>query len=926
MRNQRRVERSTDLKLMLLLALAFLALAFLLVPAASAQQAGTGELRGRISDASNSEELIRAIVRIEALKIGANSDLKGVYTIRKIPRGTHTVTVSLVGYTTRRISDVVIGDGVTTLDITLDPAALQGTEVVVSARAGRGTEAALINERKNAPNMRNEISAAQIRRSPDATSGDALARVPGLGLASNRFVSVRGTNERYNNAQLNGVSLMSTEPDKKAFSFDLFPANLLENTIVAKTFTPDLPGDFTGGLVQLNTTDFPDRTTLRLSVSGSYAGGTTFEPVMLGRRGSTDYLGYDDGSRALPSSIPDSGISRTSFEPKELAAYSKQFSNNWDRVPTNAPPNGTFLLSYGDRFAVADNDLGVVAAISYRNGFSFTPLVRRDTSRFDYVGDKSSYSTLWGGIFNLSYKLSDLHTISVRNVYTRTAEDNYTYLEGFDSYTSQGKQRHAFQYLERGFYSGQVAGEHVVPELAGIRAEWRGYASLGDRNEPDYRRMTYIRPDNDTSLPFMAAIGQAPSSSTAGRFYSALEEDIFGAALDLTIPIETVRVKLGGVVENKNRDFRARQFGYYSGGQKWQFPVASLDTIFDAAHFAEDGLLIAELSEPSDRYNAHGHLDAAYLMVDVPFSLFDQSFRVITGVRLEDSRQRVNTADRSLYQPVEVNYNTVDYLPSLNLVYQISPTINLRAAYSNTVMRPEIREFASFTFYDFTTDQLVYGNPDIRRAISRNYDLRLDLFPEPGEIFAVSLFHKNITDAIEAVGISGVNERTWANADRAVNTGVELEARKTLGFLADWLTPFTLSVNYTWLDSKVDISRTGLSEGVRERRLQGQAPYIFNAGIYFDDFEMGTSVSLLYNRSGERITEIRGGDQNVPDFIEQPRDVIDLSISQSIFEHYDVKLSVRDILAQDIASLQGGVPSRVDAKQTSATLGVTLKF
>ena len=925
MRNQSVVDRSSDLRVILLLAVTFVLLAFA-APEASAQQPGTGELRGRVTDASNSEVLIRAVIRVMDTKSGTYSDLKGVYTLRKMPRGACRISVSMIGYATREIADVVIGDGVTTLDVALEPATTEGTTVTVRDRASRGTEATLMNERRKAPNMRNEISAAQIRRSPDATSGDALARVPGLGLTASRFVSVRGTNERYNNAQLNGVSLMSTEPDKKAFSFDLFPANLLENTIVSKTFTPDLPGDFTGGLVQLTTTDFPDRPTLRLAISGSYADGTTFEPVLLGNRGATDYLGYDDGARALPSSIPDSGIGRTSVSQKELAAYSKEFSNSWKRAPVNAPPNGTFLLSYGDRFDLMENDLGVVAALSYRSGFSFTPLVRRDTSRFDYTGERSSYSTLWGGIFNLSYKLSDLHTISVKNVYTRTAEDTYTYLEGFDSYTSQGKQRHAFQYLERGFYSGQVTGEHVIPEIAGIRAQWRGYTSLGQRNEPDHRRMTYIRPDNDTSLPFMAAIGQAPSSYTAGRFYSSLDEDIFGAALDITIPVETIRVKVGGVVENRNRDFRARQFGYYAGGQKWQFPVAALDTIFDPSHFAEDGLLIAELSEPSDRYNAHGHLNAAYAMADLPFTLFDQSFRLVAGVRMEDSRQRVNTADRSLYKPVEVNYNTIDYLPSINFVYQVSPSFNLRAAYSNTVMRPEIREFASFTFYDFTTDQLVYGNPDIRRAISRNYDLRAEIFPGTGEIFAISLFHKNITDAIEAVGIAGVNERTWANADRALNTGVELEARKTLGFLGDWLAPFSVSVNYTWLDSKVDISRTGLSEGVRDRRLQGQAPYIVNAGIYFDDLDLGTSITLLYNRSGERITELRGGDRNVPDFIEQPRDVIDLSISQSLFERYEMKLSVRDMLAQDIASLQGDVPSRVDGKQAGVTLGVTLKF
>ncbi len=888
------------------------------------QSQSLGELRGKVTSQGTGETIIRASISVVGTKLGGYSDLNGNYTIRRVPKGRYSVRVTYVGYAPKVIEEVDVASGVTTLDVNLEPAQVQGREVVITAKGGSGTETALLAQRRKSASISDGISAAQIRRSPDANSGEALARVTGLSVVGSKFVYVRGTSERYNNTQLNGVSLTSTEPDKRSFSFDIFPSNLLENTIVSKTFTPDLPGDFSGGLVQLNTTDYPDRRTFRASIGASYVDGTTGQGMAFGPRGGTDWIGVDDGARELPSELPRVKINTGNFTPAEIGGFTGLFANDWGTGSLTAPVNKSVALSYGDRFELFENDLGVVAGFSYRNGFNYYPILRSDSNRFHFEGTNNQFSTLWGGIFNVSYKIGDLHSVSVKTTYSRTAEDEYTYLQGKDYYATLDKKLYGMHYVERGFFNGQVNGDHALPDLLGMRLQWRAFGSTGFRNEPDFRRMSYADYDpTDTIHSYIALIGSStPNALAAGRFYSGLNDRLGGFGADLTIPLDELKFKLGTVIENKARKFRARSFGYTVARTAQGLLGASLDTLFDPSHIGEDGLHIEETTALSDRYDAESHLKAFYGMADLPFTLAGASFRLITGLRVESYRQMINTADT---KPINLDSTVTDLMPSVNFVYQLSPQMNLRLAYSSTVSRPEFREYAKFAFYDFTTDALVYGNPGLRRAKIDNYDLRYEVFPGVGDLLAVSLFHKDFTDAIEEVALTGDSpERTWANAQKARNTGVELEVRKSLGFIDGLLEPLSLSVNYTWLDSRVDVAGTDFIASKAGRRLQGQSPYMINAGLYYDNMELGTSVNLLFNRFGPRITQVARTDQ--PDYIEQPRNVIDLSVAQTFLTNYEVKLAIRDLLAEDQVFTQDGSPSRINGKQMSTTLSVAFKF
>lgn len=895
-----------------------------------AQDAG-GEVRGKVTSQETGQPVVRATVKLVDTKLGAISDLNGTYSIRKVPAGRYTVRVSYLGYKTQDIVGVDVSNGLVRVDIVLQTAAISSDSIVVTARGGRGTEAALLNERRKSAVVSDGISAAQIRRLPDATGAEALSRVTGLSIVGSRYVNIRGSNERYNNTQLNGVALVSTDPGKRSFSFDLVPSNLLENTVVAKTFTPDLPGDFSGGLVQMNTTDFPDERVFRFSVAGSYVGGTTFGKMQFGPRGKTDFLGLDDGLRALPAMLPDTPVlNRNYYKPEELVEFAAQIPNNFRLSSITAAPNLNFVASYGDRISIAENDFGIVAALSYRNNYQQTGIYRYDTTtgsiaKFRYNGTQNEFSTLWGGLLNFSYKISDLHTIGIKNTYNHTAEDQMTSVEGLSYYfqsEGQPERRYTYNYLQRSFYSGQLTGEHLFPALNDMRLQWRGFTSLGDRSEPDLRRLAQYR-YGDSTAPYTVVMGTFVDLFGSGRVYTDLNEELFGFGGDLTIPAGPVKFKVGSLVENKLRNVSTRSFVYSTSSNSTYTDTAAIDSLFDPNHIRENGIAIFEATATSDKYDAQSNLQAGYIMADLPFVLADQRFRAITGARYENSRVLVHTVDAS-GEPVTVDYPTADWLPSASLIYEVTPVINVRLAYSRTLARPDFREFARNVFYDFILDALTYGNPDLRRSLISNYDFRFEVFPDPGDLVAVSVFHKRFVDAIEEVAIVNQStqlERTWQNTN-GTNTGVELEVRKSFGFLSESFAPFSFTVNYTWLDSKLDLQN--VDSGRAQRKLQGQSPYIINAGLYYDNADIGTSISLSFNRFGERISTV--SNIYVPDLVEQPRNRFDLTISQDFLENYQAKLTVRDLFPDDIVFTRAGQASRIDDVATSVSLGITSRF
>lgn len=895
-----------------------------------------GNITGLVLDKDTGEPIIGANILIENTKIGAATDLEGKFRIENVNPGKYNVVISYISYSKITIKDVIVDAGKDTeLKVALTPQAISVDEVVVVDKIDRSFENALLNQRKRSTTISDAISSEQIKRNNDASTSEALKRIPGVTLLDNKFIFVRGTSERYSNAQLNNTSLSSTEPEKKSFAFDLLPTNLLSNTIVVKSFTPDIAGDFAGGTVQINTIDFPDKLKINLSYSTSYNSNTTFKDFST-YSGGASFWGFDNGQRALPPSFPTNlgtaGLTRT-----EINELAKKLNNVWMPESRKAPLNNNFSLSIGDGTTLLGQNFGFVAALSFRNSYKNSEIQRNEFEasgepRFEFKGNQSTYSTMLGGIFNISYKLSDLHKFSFKNTYSRSSDDEVSELTGAQ-FTDAGKEQiqTALRFTERDVFSTQLNAEHVIPALKNLKIEWKGYYSESNRNEPDYRRVLYGR-DIGTNDRFAAILGFQPNLKNGGRFYSNLFDKTRGASVNLSLYSSYAKYKFGALYEEKKRDFTSRLISVIinasgNGFTDFNLLYLPLNEIFAPENFKRNGFSIDEFQNGSNNYFAKQDIFSTYGMIEIPFFLFDEEFNFIGGARLENSLQQINSFDLSGKIPITSQLKKIDVLPSLNLIYRLNQITNIRLAYSQTVNRPELRELASFAYFDFTTQTSVRGNPDLQRAIIRNYDLRFEIFPGLGELVSASLFYKTISNAIEKVVVTGSalgSERTFTNSDKARIYGFELEGRFTLGFLGSYFNNFSLNGNYSWIKSLVNVKGTETTIPREERPLQGQSPYVINFGLYFTEPSLGTSVGILFNRIGERIVEVATAYEE--DVTEQPRDLIDLVISQKFMDNFEIKLGIKDLLAQEEVFTQGTKRSRVNSSNTGISLGLSYKI
>jgi len=850
-----------------------------------------GVLAGKVRDEKTGEDLIGASVSIINTKLGGSTDIDGRFEIKRIPEGSVDIRVSFIGYETKVITGISVkANEQTTVDVSLgEDQGIQQQEVVISADVIKSGEGAILAERKKAASIGDGISAEQMKRAPDATSGDALKRVTGISVVDNKFIFIRGASERYNGTMLNGASVSSTEVGKKSFAFDMIPASLLENTTVVKSAAPDLPGDFTGGLVQMNTLDFPDTRAIKIGISSGWNSVTSLKDFNSSRGGKNDWMGSDDGTRALPKTMPS-----------DLTQLAQQLPNSWAPKAKTAPMNMSLSLSFGDKYSIDDNEegqIGYIGAFSYRNSFqrNYQDINALEIDR-SIKGTQDNFSVLWGGMLNLSYKFSGLHKVSFKNSYSKTAEDEVRSFSGTDFAVGTENIFLATRWNERKTYSGILSGEHYFPSLANVSANWKVTVSSSRREDPDRKDVTYSRSiEAQDDTPYGANKNQ--------RSWSRLNGRTTGFNADFSLPIDAVKLKFGTQYEKKttNYDIRYYEIWFANGRYTDSIDTLPIETIYSPDNFGNTGLIMYDVSKATDSYWGDQEIAASYGMADIPFSVFENNFRFTGGARMENSKQNV-FVPRSYEASAQVNEShlkNIDILPSANLTCLINDVTNLRFAYSQTINRPEIRELASSGYYDFVTYEIVGGNPNLRRSYIHNYDVRFEIFPEPGEVVAVSYFYKTISGAIEEqLFFTTTRTRSWFNSQQAKNEGYEIEMRKSLGMFGKYFSNFSLSGNYTRIHSEVKFPIvSGNSENtittIGKRPLQGQSPYMINLSLLYTEPALGTSLTVLYNRFGKRLDAVGF---LTSDIYEQPRDIIDASITQPFAGMMELKFTAKNIL------------------------------
>lgn len=876
----------------------FQALALLLPAFLHAQT--TGKVYGSINDGDNHEPLIGASVLVVETGTGAATDLDGLYEIEFEP-GAYTLQISYTGYQGQEVTALEIKGGENIkLDFQLVPEAQELLLVTVTAHAKQNTPVSLLLMQQKSISIATGISADQIRQSPDRNTSDVLKRVSGASVQDNKYIVVRGLADRYNTTLINGLSLPSSEPDKRAFSFNIFPANLLDNLVIYKSATPDLPGEFAGGVTQLNTKEIPQESFASFSLSSGYNSLSTFKGFSTYQGGSTDWLGYDDGARGLPEGLEQ--IERDTFNKSidNQKRYTAMFPNNWGVLDqASMMPAIGLQMSAGKSFG----NFGVVGALTYNN----TPRIQtgergdftNDGRLYQYFDTNTRVNIGLGGLLNLAYKISPRSKIQLNNTYTVSSDNQFSMRTGDDLDQTRKAEAYSYWYNTDKLFTSQLLGEHAFTSR-NIKLNWGLGYNLISREVPSYRRIWYYRNfEAPADAPFEASIQPGnPSPNYAGNFFSDQDEKFYVGKLDLSIPYllgsKKGNFKMGGLYEAKEREFDARVYGFISFFQTPQtLKSLPIDEIFDAKNLNETGFLVKDATDLSDSYQGQTELMAGYGMIEQ--SLSDR-LRVIGGARVEQYQQTMNSFLVRTTTPVLVDTSFTDILPSLHFIFALTEKSNLRLTGARTVGRPNLREIAPFSFYDFFVERGITGNPELVRTNIWNADLRYEIYPGGAKYFAASLFYKKFENPIEQVQIPGTIILTWDNAPSAIDLGIELEGRLSLGSLLPALTDFTVFGNLSYIYSDVDIA--GLGEGQLERPLFGQSPYLINLGLNYRNDDIGLSSTLLYNRIGRRIWLV-GLDQD-PHVWEAPRDVLDFQVSKNIGPRAELKLTVGDILNQSL--------------------------
>lgn len=898
-----------------------------------AGQAGPGRIGGRVFDAQSGRPLPAVQVSLEGTGVGVLTDPTGQFRTQAVAPGTYTVVTQLIGYAQGRQAEVVVRSGETTLvefALTFQAVQVQGISVEVQgAGSGRtSTEAALLARQRNAAVVSDGISAEQISRSPDSNAGDAIARVTGVSVVDDKFVVIRGLAERYSTTQLNGAELPSPEPTKRVVPLDVFPASLLESVVTVKASTPDRPGDFAAGSVDITTKEFPEESVLDLKFSTGFDERSTFRKLPMPRRSGLDLIAFDGQDRRTPGSPADGTV------------FAQNLRNKWAFADRTVLPTMGLGATIGGQVGEFDRAIGYVFSVDYGQSASYDPsryfafVTNGETGSTDVRGlsSQSRLGTDWGMVGNLSARLGSNHTISLKNLVTRESEETFIERLGVNpenqtSYTSDIRTTQV-RYIERQVIQSQLGGRHYFDGILGSTLEWKVTGALAQRDEPENRSVNYLY---EIAREWWT-IDDSKENSFWFRF---LDETTYSGQLDWSLPLSIHRpdnflLKFGGMARIRRRDLDASRYNLNvsttgvapDGPDVLTLPPEQLFSPENIGRNVRWGT-VAVGGLP---YDAKDDVYAGYGMIDYTPANW---LRLTGGLRTEVWNLNVTTP--LLLDEVR---ETVDLLWSFNT--KISPTSssNFRLATFQTVSRPDPREVSQTLFEEVSGECTVLGNPQLGRARILNADARWEWFPSPGELLSVSTFFKSFDDPfVQAVSISSLACVIQPlNAESATNFGVEAEVRKSLGFLSQDLDPLSVSVNFTWVDGSVT-PKPENSLGEELLPLQDQSNILLNGSLAWDDSDAGLSAAFLVNYFGDRLSRygaranVGGAFIRTPDVYERGRTTLDAKVSQRLGD-VSVSLSVQNITGVSFESYQatqlvGAVPTGLETGGVRGSLGLT---
>lgn len=937
---------------------------------------GKASLRGRVVESETSEPLPGAAVQIPGTQLGTVTNINGYYTLANVPTGKVNLQISYVGFNTEKMILTLRNGETFQQDIKLSAGiALSEVQVrgVLRTRSAvpHTSEKLMVAEIKGLNVLASGISSEQISKTADRNAAQAVQKVSGVTVVDDKFVIVRGLNPRYNLTYLNDNTAPSTEANSRAFALDLIPSRIIDKIIVQKSPSPENQGDATGGVVKIYTKDAKAVRHLDIDFQLGVRSGTTFNSNFLTYNGGkTDFLGFDDGTRALPSVLPAYGsLDKAKLTPSQ---YAKAFNKTLYYGKNTALPNMQFTINNYSAFLLFGKTLSSLTSLSYKNDNQKLGIYKQEgtpeRSSFQNTDktsntDRNTNTVQLNLLQNFRLSLNEHNTLMFKNFLLQQGIDNTVvnrnHSTSINTTSVDGviNKDITLSYNQRFLYAGNLGGNHsFLKEKHSLK--WNLGYSFSRQETPDQRviRLSGIRPDmsvGDASIQYWAR-GYNPSSSDdlntvplslgiISRLWSRNSEGVYNGSVDYNFKaLEWLNLKAGTFQQWKKRVLARRIYTVHEGNvdpaffgnnalqnnytdaNLTRFREVSLPEVWSDSYLndAKTGLYVLDRTSGSDTYLGTEQNNSGYLALDMtPWKWLE----LHGGMRYEYNRQKIAAALPAgdydgINHPILVDHPMSAWLPSINVSIKPSEQWVVRMGYGKTVNRTEFREVSPFKELDFENNVILQGSTNLISARVTNYDFRMEWYPkgDKGDIVSLGAFYKNIDHPIERINNSNRVEGmfpviSYRNATSATVKGVELEVRKSFDFIpGSFFRNLSMSGNASLINSKAHFGDVYLTDFIiAERPLQGQAPYILNAGLYYDNANWGTKMAVIYNYVGQSIYAAGMGLKTTaygPEYrgslIELPRNLVDFSYTQRIVKSVQIKFTIQNLLDQKMEMVE----------------------
>jgi TonB-dependent receptor len=881
----------------------------LFVLTVSAQKA---KISGIVKDAKSGELLFGTNVFIQGTTIGAMSDFDGHYSL-ELEKGTYTLVCSFVSYESQKIEITVKAGESKSVNFSLKESTLQLQDVQVSAKRVERTEAAVTSMQKKAAGVISGISSQEILKAGAGDAASALKKVTGVTVQGGKYVFVRGLSDRYSKTTLNGAEIPGLDPERNTVQMDLFPSNILENMLVFKSFQADLPGDFTGGLIDIKTKDFPDKFTLGFSAEVGYnPQSNLIDNFITHQGGGLDFLGIDDGQRALPVEAEGVIPYRGQGQDAQLNTITKSFNKDWETYQKTSGLNQKYTFNIGDNSKIGKKELGYSLAGTYSNQYQFDDnmsfgryeLVSSENTSLNPISASNQFSSsihesIWSLMGVLGFKINDKNNLglSIINNHKGAQQTSYLLFQNFKNGQGEYRERRVLEFSARNLLVAQLKGNH---EMGTIKTSWVLSASNASQNEPDVRFLTNQREITSTDTLYYI---DASTIQTPRRFYRTMSENVWFARLDFEKGFKLMgadsKLKFGLTQNYKQRSYLQKQIGFYEAQSKI---YQNIFDFFDDSNIDATTGIRAQGSIKEDEknsYNGTQSISSGYIMGDLPLY---EKYRLLLGARVEkvdmlteSLRKQVGTQDN------KGTLNEWSVLPSVSFTYMPTEKTNWRLAYSRTVARPSFREKSPMAIESKTGD-IVIGNINLQQTDIDNLDFRWEHYFKAGEALSLGGFYKHFSNPIEKTFNTKAQnpELTWRNVPKAQMWGVEIEFSKKLDFIS-LLKDFKISTNFTYVYSQVDIDPQELEikkvydpNIASTRFMTEQSPFVFNALLAYKTDSSKWDVNLSYTYNAKTLVLINP--TGIPDVYQSATNELNFNVSKGFGKHISVQFSIKNIL------------------------------